>query len=80
MSAEIKAARAGAAGAKPDFDFVKMVTTMGMDGAQERTKKTATKPKVNSAKKSKKKKKAKQATGTEQDDTQQGWTAADEDE
>ena len=34
VSNEIKAARAGAAGAKQDFDFVKMVTTMGMDGAQ----------------------------------------------
>ena len=37
--AEIKAARAGAAGAKQEFDFIKMVTSMGMDGAQERTKK-----------------------------------------
>ena len=34
VSAEIKAARAGAAGAQQDFDFVKMVTTMAMDGAQ----------------------------------------------
>ena len=67
VSSEIKAARAGAAGAKQDFDFVKMVTTMGMDGAQERTKKTATKPtgRANSARRSKKKKKSKQATGAE---------------
>ena len=46
VSFEIQAARAGAAGAKQEFNFVKMVTTMGMDGAQERTKKTAAKPKA----------------------------------
>ena len=79
VSAEIKAARAGAAGAKQEFDFVKMVTTMAMDGAQERTKKTA-KAKASSAKKGKKqKRKGQQAKGTEQDDAEQGW-ATDDDE
>ena len=68
VSAEIKAARAGAAGAQQEFDFVKMVTTMGMDGAQERTKKTA-KAKASSAKKAKKqKRKNQQAKGTGQDE------------
>ena len=80
VSAEIKAARAGAAGAKQEFDFVKMVTTMGMDGAQERTKKTA-KAKASSAKKAKKqKRKNQQAKGTEQDDAEQGWATDDEED
>ena len=63
--AEVKAARPGAAGAKQEFDFIKMVTSMGMDGAQERTKKGAIKTKANSAKQQKQqkqKKKGKQAT------------------
>ena len=59
---EIKAARAGAAGAKKEFDFIKMVTSMGMDGAQERTKKTATKAKAHSAKKTTTTKKGKQGS------------------
>ena len=53
---------------------------MGMDGAQERTKKTA-KAKASSTKKGKKqKRKGQQAKGTEQDDTEQGWATDDEED
>ena len=65
VSGEIKAARAGAAGAKQEFDFMKMVTSMGMDGAQERTKKTATKAKAHSAKKTTTTTKGKHCKGTD---------------
>ena len=80
VSAEIKAARAGAAGAKQDFEFVKMVTTMAMDGAQERTKKVV-RPKAHSAKQQQQqKKKKKQPKATDDDEAEQGRVPDDEED